>query len=113
MRKKRRVKRVHLIYYLLVFEKDTDRLLGHVVDVSTEGMKLMSKEPIEEGTEFDVRMVLPDELGESSRQLAFRARCAWCNQNVYSDFYGAGFHIENIDAADVRLIRRLVDEFGY
>lgn len=113
MRKKRRVKRVHLIYYLLVFENTTDRLLGHLVDMSTEGMRLVCAEPVEEGGELGVRMILPAEGGESSRVLVFRARCMWCKRSAYSDFYGAGFHIEDVDAADVETIRRLLNEFGY
>lgn len=36
----RTLKRRHLIFYLEVFNEDNDELLGHVVDITTKGIKL-------------------------------------------------------------------------
>ena len=37
MDERRRLKRRHLIYYLRVFNQATDQLIGHLVDLTTEG----------------------------------------------------------------------------
>jgi hypothetical protein len=109
---KRKVKRIHLVYYLLVFDRKTDRLVGHVVDITTGGMKLMSKEPIKPDTVYDFRMALPDDLG-TSREIAFQAKSVWSKNNLYSDFFGTGFTFEKIADEDVAIIGDLIDKFGY
>jgi hypothetical protein len=47
MQEKRKLKRRHLIYYLRVFEKNTDTLLGYLVDITPEGIMIMSESPVE------------------------------------------------------------------
>jgi len=109
---KRAVKRIHLVYYLLVFDAKAEKLLGHVVDITTDGMKLMSKDPITPGTVFQFRMALPDEIG-SSKEINFEAKSVWSKSNLYSDFFGTGFTFEKISDEDVAIIRKLIDKFGY
>ena len=48
----RRLKRWHLIYYLRVFEQGSMDLFGHVVDITTQGMRLVNTEPITPGLLF-------------------------------------------------------------
>ncbi len=112
-KKRRKHKRIHLIYYLLVFDRTTDHLVGHLVDITPGGLKLMSKDPVESGKSFEFRMILPIELDGTNRQLLFNTKCMWCKKNVYSDFYGAGFEISDIDKEDIDLIKRLIEDFGY
>jgi hypothetical protein len=109
---KRKVKRIHLVYYLLVFDKKTDQLMGHVVDITTGGMKLMSKEPVAPGSVHEFRMALPDEIG-SSKEIVFEAKSVWSKNNLFSDFFGTGFTFEKIADEDVVVIRELIDKFGY
>jgi hypothetical protein len=109
---KRTVKRIHLVYYLLVFDRKTDHLVGHVVDITTEGMKLMSKEPVKPDTVYHFRMALPDEIG-SSKEISFDAKSVWSKDNLFSDFYGTGFTFVKIDDKDIAIIRDLIDKFGY
>jgi hypothetical protein len=109
---KRKVKRIHLVYYLLVFDTKSDQLVGHVVDITTGGMKLMSKEPVKPGTVHHFRMALPDGVG-TSREILFDAKSVWSKSNLYSDFYGTGFTFEKIEDGDVAIIRDLIDKFGY
>jgi hypothetical protein len=109
---KRKVKRIHLVYYLLVFDRKTDKLVGNVVDITTGGMKLMSKEPVKPGTVHHFRMALPGEMG-GSKEIVFEAKSVWSKNNLYSDFYGTGFVFEKIADDDIAVIRDLIDRFGY
>jgi hypothetical protein len=109
---KRSVKRIHLVYYLLVFDAKTEQLVGHVVDITTGGMKLMSKDPIKPETIFQFRMALPDDIG-SSKEINFEAKSVWSKSNLYSDFFGTGFTFEKIADGDVAIIRNLIEKFGY
>jgi hypothetical protein len=109
---KRTVKRIHLVYYLLVFDGKTGQLAGHVVDITTGGMKLMSKEPFKPETVHHFRMALPDDVG-TSKEISFDAKSVWSKDNLFSDFYGTGFTFVKIDDKDIAIIRDLIDKFGY
>jgi hypothetical protein len=113
MQQKRKLKRIHLIYYLLVFDTTTDKLIGHIVDITTKGVKLMSRTEITPGIIYTFKMILPEGLEESSKEVFFEAKSIWCKDKMYSDFYGSGFEYHNIAEDDIQIIKRLVDQFGY
>ena len=46
----RKLKRRHLIYYLRVFDAESGDVLGHIIDIHTEGFLLISEHPIPTGT---------------------------------------------------------------
>jgi hypothetical protein len=58
----RSLKRRHLIYYLRVFDRSSGKLVGHLVDVTTQGMMLISEAPLPDEAEFELRMDLPPGL---------------------------------------------------
>ena len=111
-KKKRKTKRIHLVYYLLVFDRETDDLVGHVVDITTGGMKLMGTKALRPDTIYHLRMLLPDDAG-GSRPVNLDARCIWLTQNMFSDFWGTGFAFTGIPDDDIAAISGLIDKFGY
>lgn len=113
MSDKRKFRRIHLVYYLLVFDDLANALVGHVVDISREGMKLMTRTPLVTGARSRYKMLLPDDSDGGSRELFFEAECVWSQQNLYSDFYGAGIHFESMCQEDVMVIKSLIEKFGY
>ncbi len=112
MKEKRRVKRRHLIYYLRVFEKNTDQPIGHMVDISTEGMMLISEDPIKTDHVFELRMVLPVEI-EGSREIIFFAKSKWCGEDENPDFYNTGFQLINLSPEHIKVIEYLVQKFCF
>lgn len=109
---RRKVERRHLIYYLRVFDRSTNEIIGHLVDITTEGLMLISEEPIEVGKEYYFRMVLPTEI-DSSTQISFNGYSIWCKKDVNPDFYASGFEFELISSRDIDIIKQLVDQFGF
>lgn len=113
MREKRISKRIHLIYYLLVFDDETNQLIGHVVDIATEGLKLMTKEPILPEKEYRFRMLLPSEMEGKSKEVTFNVTCVWSQEKLYSDFYGSGFQFKDISSDNISILKNLISQFGY
>ena len=60
---RRGIARRHLIYYLRTWDKASNRLLGHVVDINTNGFMLISEEPIAVGSEYQLEVRLPNPQG--------------------------------------------------
>jgi hypothetical protein len=109
---KRELKRAHLIYYLRVFDRNTEKLLGHLVDLTPKGVMLVSEEPIAVGETFKVRMMLPITVFGKNR-IDFEAESLWSTNDINPDFYDTGFRLTGLDPADEELIQSLVKEYGF
>lgn len=101
-----------MIYYLRVYDKVTGTLLGHLADISPDGMMIVSESPVDAGAKFQCRMMLPREL-KASQEILFSAQSIWTKKDVNPDFYATGFKIDNIAAADIQVMDILIDEFGF
>ncbi|MEA1935035.1 MAG: PilZ domain-containing protein [Thermodesulfobacteriota bacterium] len=108
----RTLKRRHLIYYLEVFNENNDELLGHVVDITTKGIKLIGKHPIKSKQEFSLHMKLPEEYSASGL-LKFDAVSLWSNKDVNPDFMVTGFQTLNLDKEAAKTIKKLINLLGF
>ncbi|MBU1042968.1 MAG: PilZ domain-containing protein [Candidatus Omnitrophica bacterium] len=108
----RKIKRRHLIYYLRVYDAANDRLIGHIADISTDGIMIISESSIAPDKEFVLKMIMPQQL-EGTKELMFKASSLWSKKDVNPDFYANGFKIQDINTADRELIEYLIDEFGF
>ncbi len=111
---KRKLKRVHLFYHLLVFNRTTEHLVGNIVDVSTRGLKLTGRGTLTVDKVYEFKMALPKTKSENeTREIELDVRCVWCDKGVYSDFYDSGFEFQNIEMEDTQQIMNLIEQFGY
>ncbi len=101
--------RHHLIYYLRVFDGISSRVVGHIVDISPQGLMLITDEPVTVQEDYRLRMRFP---GSDQEELIFDAVCRWCRQDDNPDFYIAGFHIQDIPANAAHFFQGLIAEFG-
>ncbi len=107
---RRRHKRRHLIYYLDVFEGDSDRLLGHLGDLTTEGLLLIDVEPLTLGQELDLRVVMPEVPGLSGA-LRTRATVRWLGKDKNPSIACAGCSFDPLSTdaqATLDLLCRLI-----
>lgn len=112
MAEKRKDKRRNIIYYLRVFDRNTDQLVGQLVDITTSGMKLVSETPIESDAVFQLRMVLPEEIGQK-KEIGFDVKSMWCKRDVNPNFFSIGFEFEDISTEDIKIIQNLIYEFSF
>ena len=108
----RALQRRHLIYYLEVRDDATGKLLGHLVDITTEGIKLVSKGAIEKGRVFRLRMELPEDYFDE-KILRFEAKSLWSSNDVNPDFYDTGFSVVGMDERAKSIVADLVGQFGF
>lgn len=114
MQERRRLKRRTLIYYLRVIDDDTGQELGHLVDVTTEGMLLMSTTPIEVGRSFRLRMQLPNTDGPAGNErVAFEARSLRSSRDVNHDFIDTAFQVTSLSPRHRSHIEILIDDYGF
>ena len=112
MDERRKFQRRHVVFYSRVYNRSTGELAGHLMDISQEGIKLISEQPIPPNTRFHFRMDLPDDIMEKD-YMFFDAESVWCAPDVNPDFYNTGFRIFDMDPTDVALLDQMIDEAGW
>jgi hypothetical protein len=113
MAERGQLKRRHLIYYLRVIDVETDHVLGHLVDVTTDGIMLMSPEAIPADRVFHLRMMLPAEAGETQQAVEFEARSARSGKDLNPDFFDTGFHLVSLTPKQLARLVTLIEDHGF
>lgn len=104
-------RRWHLILYLRVYDQDTRALVGHLVDISETGVRLIRDTPLEPGCTVSMRMSWRDEA-DVAHHLRFVAECVWSGPDVNPDFHDVGFRFTRIEPRAIRAIGTLVQALG-
>ena len=107
----RTVERRHLVFYLRVFDQHGRGIIGHLTDISTAGLMLVSEREIDQEEVFDVRLILPKEV-QGRTELQLKIRCIWCRPDPIPEFHVAGFNFVELDLEQKKLIDALVAEFS-
>lgn len=112
IKESRTVDRRHLVFYLRVFDQDSQqKILGHLTDISAAGLMLVSERDIDPGSVYNVRVILPKEvLGRT--ELLLKITCCWCRSDAIPEFHVAGFQFDEITLSQKKLIDALVSEFS-
>ena len=108
----RQLKRFHLIYYLRIFEAESGINVGHLVDITVEGIMMISEEPIPTGKDYSYKMKLPG-IFHGRDEIEFKAHCLWCKKDINPEFYVSGYKIETLDPQDVETITSLISTYGF
>ncbi len=105
-----RQERTHLIYHLRVFDAKTGKLLGHMTDITPEGMMLIGEKPVKPKKDFSLRMDLPRNV-MADGHLTFSAQSKWCRKEAGGDFYAMGFRIVEMSPEGLAIMRALIRDF--
>jgi hypothetical protein len=112
MRDKRKLKRRHLIYYLHVQERASGTTIGYLVDISTEGIMIMSDDPIAVGTVLELKIMLESEMS-AKQYLYFDAKALRCEKSINGTSYDIGCQFLNLSPEDFREIEMIIEELGF
>lgn len=108
----RKLKRRHLIYYLEVFDAAEDKLLGHLGDITAEGVMVLAQEPIPTESSYNLKIILPKKL-KSSQNILLEAKSVWCREDVNPELFAAGFQLVNTAPNQVDMIERLILDISF
>ncbi len=112
IREKRVIKRHHLRYYLSVYNRKTGKPIGYIVNISTEGLRLVSHIPLLTHSVFQFRIKLPREI-EGARNIDFDALSCWCRPDVSPDCFDTGFKLIDAPQELLDLIEGLSQYFSF
>lgn len=112
VRDRRQVERKYLVFYLRVFDSPGTKVMGHLVNISSNGIMLLSDFPIPVSKDYRLRMRLPHELVDNA-EILFDATSRWCRNDKNPEFYITGFQLHGITPTLKNVILCLIDEFSY
>ncbi|MCB2231541.1 PilZ domain-containing protein [bacterium] len=92
--------------FFAVYDDRTNSLLGHLADVSAEGMMIVSGEPVDIALMYDIRIELPKNV-DGRDSITLYARPVWTAQNAEDGLYHTGFHFTRIEPTEISIISRL------
>jgi len=96
----RKLERKELSQAIVVHDVINGGIFGELVNITTEGLMVMTDREIETQAIFQLNFQLPEPL-IGSDQLLLGADCLWCRRAENFHRYWAGFQI--IDASEVAL----------
>ncbi|MEW5924978.1 MAG: PilZ domain-containing protein [Candidatus Zixiibacteriota bacterium] len=94
--------------YLGVFDRETDKLLGGLADLTADGIMLFGDTAFQVNQTCDVRLTLPKAILEC-REIVFSVSCVWCRRSVDTVLYHTGFKIIDITEEEKGKITRLLN----
>ena len=103
--------RRYLKSYLQVLDRNTENIVGHLVNINHTGAMMISERPISGDDSLRLRLVLPEKF-EGNDTIDIRSRSVWCQHDRYNpELYASGFIIERIHQTDEAFIDRFIDKF--
>jgi hypothetical protein len=108
----RKFKRRHLIYYLEIFDDESGDLLGHLVDLTVNGLKMVSREEIKTGRNIRLRLMMPEEYCQD-RQVVFDAKSMWCRPDVNPEFHATGFSAPELSQETRKMFMIMINQVGF
>ena len=109
---KRKLDRRAFSYYMRVLDARTGKLVGHLVDISTDGFKVDSQSGISLNVDFLLRMEIPAEIS-NTKLITFNACPKWCKPDRFDPTaYNIGFQITAIDPVAHDIFARMFEKYG-
>jgi len=111
MDERRKQNRRILTFFSRVIDRRSERLVGYLVDMTTDGALIVGNLPLKVNNSFQLQIDLPESYGDQPL-LDIEARVIWCAPDEDPDLYRAGLQLINIKIADQAVLERLLKEYG-
>ncbi len=96
---------------LQVFNRETGRSLGHLVDISVDGMRILSAAPPPHAGELFVWLEVPRD-GDRRVRVFLDLECRWCKPSQKPGLWIVGCRFTNPTEKTINEIRCLVDQLN-
>lgn len=113
--KPRAFQRVYLTFYLRMFVDE--KFIGFLIDVSEDGIMLMSESLMQNNIEYELKLKLPSSLEwknkiSDKKFVLFKAKCVWSKpDDLDDDFYLSGYEFTDIDDTNKQIIHEIIEEY--
>jgi len=109
---KRRAERRNFTYYMRVTDAASGVLIGHLVDISSNGFQLDCGKALPIGKEFRMYLDLTGEISNKS-SITFSARSVWVRPDPLDPTnYKVGFQVLVMGSNDAAIFYRMFENYA-
>ncbi len=111
-RELRKAKREQSIYYLQVTDRGGGKTVGRLVDLTTEGIMVVSEGPLDPEANYGLQITLPREIAGAT-EVEFDAQCRWCRPAANPDYFDSGLQVLDISLTHLSRLELLIKYFSF
>ena len=97
--------------YFLVYDRETNELIGRVMDLTAEGVRLVCNDSIEPGSKFKAKMEMPQMI-DRYRHIDFDLDARWTRKNPQMGWHETGFKITGLSMETYSVIERIIGDWA-
>jgi PilZ domain len=112
MEEKRKIGRRYLLYYMRVYNAKTREQIGNLVDITPQGIMILSESIIPPGTTLRLQLELSDDISDKP-YIEIPVRSKWCKPDINPRTNDVGFEILELSAEDAKIVQRVVQSYGF
>ncbi len=110
MGEKRKRRRLALVSFFTIYDRDTNEVMGHLVDISEEGFQVIGDVEADEDRVYRFRMDF-SAIMNFEQQIVFDAKCRWTKFDMDVELFTSGFEMTKIRPGDLNLIYQVIEQF--
>lgn len=110
MPERRTQPRKRLIFNITASELITGQMIGHLQDLTPDGLRLLGASVVEPGSILQMRLVMPKPY-HGLTELHLEARCVWCNLTD-EELYQSGFELLDLPRAEYEALAWLIEQYS-
>ncbi|MFW5969369.1 MAG: PilZ domain-containing protein [Halofilum sp. (in: g-proteobacteria)] len=110
MNDRRRTNRSQLLFNARVYDADRGSVIGHLSNLSEDGLMVVTEQPLPVGRDYRVRIPLPVEF-DGVGELTTDTTVAWTEPATHPAYQRNGLRAESLDAEQRRVLTRLIEDY--
>ena len=96
--------------FFLVYDRNTENVVGHLLDISIGGFMIIGKVPFEKNNVYQFKMDFSSVMN-CEQQIPFDVRCAWMEKTLNIEYYITGFEFTKIYTEHIDIIKQLIERY--
>jgi hypothetical protein len=112
MQNRRKINRRYLLYFVRVYDADSLRHIGNLVDITPKGAMIVGPEPIPEGQSIRLRLELTPDITDLAF-IEFPTRSIWHHPDLDPSLHNTGFEILELKPGQTKIIQKIIQSFGF
>ena len=109
---KRKEPRKRLIYYLKVFDDESNELIGNLVDITLNGMMLISASPLPLNKAYKLKIILPHKI-QDKEDFKIGAESLWSKNDINPVLFDSGLQFKDLNEQDKEIIEDLLRHVSF
>lgn len=99
--------------FLEVLDADTEQLVGHLVNITTQGLMITSEKPLEIDSDYRLKILFPSEI-KGVHELISAGRSIWCEEDEETpSFFNTGFQLKDLSRQETKVLKKLMKKFCF